>query len=234
MKKYRRLLFTLLICCLSVSLYAQSNADKEYAQGVQLMKTMTVAKQNEAIKKFSAAKIMYNTAENKKKCNNMIAQCKKNIKKINPNPDPVPVPEPVPYPTPNPTPNPLPNPVPGPVAGSYNFTQMEQDFIQQANDTGYQACVWWYSDNSSIVALMQVSNEYGVYYSATEFEGARQMDYMLTYQGIDDMGNYYFYVNQMNASFVMSADESYIMVGNKRAPRVSAQQCNMIAKKFKR
>ena len=206
MKKYRRLLFTLLICCLSVSLYAQSAADNEYAQGVQLMKTKTVEKQNEAIKKFSAAKIMYNTAEKKKKCNNMIAQCKKNIEEINPDLD----------------------------VDSDDFPQMEQEFFQLAFENGFQASVWWYSDYATILALMQVSNEYGVYYCATEFDSSRQMDHMLTYQGQDAMGNYYFYVNQMNASFTMSADESYIMVGNKRLQRVSAQQCNMIAKKFKR
>lgn len=222
MKKYRRLLFTLLICCLSVSLYAQSNADKEYAQGVQLMKTMTVAKQKEAINKFSAAKIMYNTAENKKKCNNMIAKCKKNIFEIE-------------HPKP-----PIPNPdqdsiyIPDPVLDSYDFPQLEQEFIQQAYEIGYQARVSWYSDNSSIVALMHVSNEYGSYFSITEFENTGQTDYMLTYQGQNSWGNHSFYVNQLNTSFLLSADESYIMVGNKKAQRVTAQQCNIIAKNFRR
>ena len=116
---------------------------------------------------------MYNTAANKKKCDDMIALCKKNIKKIGkPTPDPVP----------------LPNPIPG----KYNFPQMEQEFIQQASEMGYQARVWWYSDNTSIVALMQMWNDYGTLYSATEFENAGQMDYMLTYRGQDNMRNYIF------------------------------------------
>jgi len=61
---------------------AQSNADKLFMEGQELMKTMTIDKQQQAIKKFTAAKIAYTPAEKKQMCDNQIDICNKNIQSI--------------------------------------------------------------------------------------------------------------------------------------------------------
>lgn len=82
MKNFKYLLVCLLSWCV-MGLNAQtSNADKLFLQGQQLQKTMTVASQNAAIKKFMAAKTFYTVATNKTMCDNQITICKNNIKTI--------------------------------------------------------------------------------------------------------------------------------------------------------
>lgn len=58
---------------------AQSNGDKLFMEGQALQQKQTIASQNQAIKKFEAAKVVYTTADKKKMCDNQITICKNNI-----------------------------------------------------------------------------------------------------------------------------------------------------------
>lgn len=80
--RYIKVVLCTLMLCFTVSAAAQSNADKLFMEGQQLMKTMTVDKQQQAIKKFTAAKIAYTPAEKKQMCDNQITICNKNIQTI--------------------------------------------------------------------------------------------------------------------------------------------------------
>ena len=80
--RYIKAVLCTLMLCFTVSATAQSNADKLFMEGQQLMKTMTVDKQQQAIKKFTAAKIAYTPAEKKQMCDNQITICNKNIQTI--------------------------------------------------------------------------------------------------------------------------------------------------------
>lgn len=80
--KHLKLLLITLFACLSVSLHAQTAGDKLFAEGKQLQNKMTIASQEAAIKKFTAAKIVYDAAAKKGSCDKHISQCKQNIKKL--------------------------------------------------------------------------------------------------------------------------------------------------------
>lgn len=73
-----RMLFVLLLSCLTYESYAQSG-DKLFMEGQQMQQNMTIASQNAAIKKFQAAKVVYTTADKKKMCDNQITICNRNI-----------------------------------------------------------------------------------------------------------------------------------------------------------
>lgn len=90
-QKYRFLLFLFMIC-LSIESHAQTDADSEYKKGIELQKKKTVSSQNEAIARFEAARTLYVSKENKKKCDNQIAKCRKIIKELQPKPKPKPKP----------------------------------------------------------------------------------------------------------------------------------------------
>ena len=75
-----RFLFSLAVFLLPFTIQAQTNADNLFLQGQNLQKTMTVASQNAAIKKFQAAKVLYTTASKKSMCDNQIAACNTNIR----------------------------------------------------------------------------------------------------------------------------------------------------------
>ena len=79
MKKVLVVIFTL---SLSLMVSAQSAGDKLFLAGQQLQKVMTVASQNEAIKKFQAAKVVYTSADKKTMCDNQIAICNNNLKSL--------------------------------------------------------------------------------------------------------------------------------------------------------
>lgn len=64
---------------LPVYVCAQSTGDKLFMEGQKLQQTMTKASQQQAIKKFQAAKIAYTAKEKKTMCDNQIAICKQNI-----------------------------------------------------------------------------------------------------------------------------------------------------------
>lgn len=61
---------------------AQTSGDKLFLEGQNLQKVLTVSSQNAAIKKFTAAKVVYATPEKKKMCDNQIAVCKSNIRSL--------------------------------------------------------------------------------------------------------------------------------------------------------
>ena len=73
--------------CLSIESSAQKDADQEYNKGIELQKTKTISNQNKAIKRFEAAKVLYTTDANKKKCDSQIEKCRKTIKALKPKPD---------------------------------------------------------------------------------------------------------------------------------------------------
>lgn len=75
-------LATLFLCTLlfAVGASAQSAADAKYKQGLSYQKKMTVADQDKAIACFSSAKKMYDSAKNKKQCDDAI-QVSVSIKK---------------------------------------------------------------------------------------------------------------------------------------------------------
>ena len=81
-----RLLIFLFMMCLSMESHAQTDADSEYKKGIELQKKKTISDQNEAIARFEAAKTLYVSKENKKKCDNQIAKCRKTIKELKPKP----------------------------------------------------------------------------------------------------------------------------------------------------
>ena len=70
----------ILMCAMTVS--AQSNGDKLFMEGQALQQKQTIASQNQAIKKFEAAKVVYTSADKKKMCDNQIAICKNNISSL--------------------------------------------------------------------------------------------------------------------------------------------------------
>lgn len=71
-----------ILLSMSINTNAQSNGDKLFMEGQNLQKTMTVASQNAAIKKFQAAKVVYTTSDKKKMCDNQISICKSNISSL--------------------------------------------------------------------------------------------------------------------------------------------------------
>lgn len=75
-------LFVIFFTIISISTFAQTKADKLFSEGINLQKTMTMSSQEAAIKKFSAAKIIYNVSDKKQNCVKQIAVCKKNINKL--------------------------------------------------------------------------------------------------------------------------------------------------------
>lgn len=80
--KYIRLIIITALLSVACTAVAQTDADNLYLEGQKLQQTMTVAKQNEAIKKFNAAKVLYTSSSKKTMCDNQITQCKKNISSI--------------------------------------------------------------------------------------------------------------------------------------------------------
>lgn len=72
-------LTTLLMLCATFNALAQSSGDKLFMEGQKLQQTQTVAAQNQAIKKFQSAKVVYTTTDKKKMCDNQIAICNNNI-----------------------------------------------------------------------------------------------------------------------------------------------------------
>lgn len=84
MKKTKKMItlrsfWVMLTLILAVNVSAQSNGDKLFMEGQTLQQTQTIAAQNQAIKKFQAAKIVYTTAEKKQMCDNQISICNSNI-----------------------------------------------------------------------------------------------------------------------------------------------------------
>lgn len=83
MKRYMlRNLCVLIFSALCTVVGAQSSGDKLFLEGQNLQKVLTVGSQNAAIKKFTAAKVVYVTADKKKMCDNQIAVCRSNIKSL--------------------------------------------------------------------------------------------------------------------------------------------------------
>ena len=83
-----RMTMMLLVYHLSlVTAVAQSECQSLYNQGINLQKKKTVASQNQAIAKFKAAKVCYDSQANKSKCDAQIAKCNKTIAALN-NPKP--------------------------------------------------------------------------------------------------------------------------------------------------
>ncbi len=74
-----RNLCVLIFFAVCVAAGAQSSGDKLFLEGQNLQKVLTVGSQNAAIKKFTAAKVVYMTADKKKMCDNQIAVCRSNI-----------------------------------------------------------------------------------------------------------------------------------------------------------
>lgn len=76
---------TILLLMVSTTVSAQSNGDKLFMEGQALQQKQTIASQNQAIKKFEAAKVVYTSADKKKMCDNQIAICNNNkssLKKV--------------------------------------------------------------------------------------------------------------------------------------------------------
>lgn len=107
----KKLFVFLLTLTLSLTVYAQSDADNLFKAGQELQKVMTVDSQNKAIGKFKNAKAIYVSAAKKASCDSQIAICNQNIQKIRDNKGPKgdkkkgkvenkPTPEPEPEPTP--------------------------------------------------------------------------------------------------------------------------------------
>lgn len=79
MKKYIRYFICAIMLAISSAGYAQSNGDKLFMEGQKLQQTQTITAQNQAIKKFQAAKVVYTTADKKTMCDNQISICQSNI-----------------------------------------------------------------------------------------------------------------------------------------------------------
>ncbi len=78
------IMFCAIFCCATVMMAEKNTAaDKLYSQGVALQQTMTVSAQNQAIRKFQAAKGTYNSAEKKALCDKAIALSRQLIRNIN-------------------------------------------------------------------------------------------------------------------------------------------------------
>ena len=88
MKKMNRMLLwvksiaAILLLTAVTTVSAQSNGDKLFMEGQALQQKQTVASQNQAIKKFEAAKVVYTSADKKKMCDNQIAICNNNISSL--------------------------------------------------------------------------------------------------------------------------------------------------------
>lgn len=74
-----RLMVSIVMLSVVGGISAQSNGDKLFMEGQKLQQTQTIASQNQAIKKFQAAKVIYATADKKTMCDNQIAICNNNI-----------------------------------------------------------------------------------------------------------------------------------------------------------
>lgn len=72
----------ILLLMVSTTVSAQSNGDKLFMEGQTLQQKQTIASQNQAIKKFEAAKVVYTSADKKKMCDNQIAICNNNISSL--------------------------------------------------------------------------------------------------------------------------------------------------------
>lgn len=81
--EYLKYLLCMLMFSIGLTLQAQSDGDKLFIEGQKLQQVQTVASQNAAIKKFNAAKVVYRIASKKKMCDNQVAICRANIKRIN-------------------------------------------------------------------------------------------------------------------------------------------------------
>lgn len=77
-----RNIVTILILIVTHTISAQSNGDKLFMEGQALQQKQTIVSQNQAIKKFEAAKVVYTTADKKKMCDNQIAICNNNISSL--------------------------------------------------------------------------------------------------------------------------------------------------------
>ena len=71
-----RLIIVTFFMCLSMSVFAQANADKLFNEGQKLMEKGTRQSYALAIKKFKAAKALYATEAKKKLCDDQIRLCK--------------------------------------------------------------------------------------------------------------------------------------------------------------
>ncbi|MBR1504344.1 MAG: BACON domain-containing protein [Prevotella sp.] len=74
--------FACLLFCTTNLMAQSSRGDKLFLEGQNLQKTMTIASQNAAIKKFNQAKVAYSSADKKSMCDNQIGICNENIKRI--------------------------------------------------------------------------------------------------------------------------------------------------------
>lgn len=74
-----RLVCGLVVLFCSIMASAQTSGDKLFLEGQKLQQKMTVDAQTSAIKKFRAAKVIYNTTEKKTMCDNQIAICSRNL-----------------------------------------------------------------------------------------------------------------------------------------------------------
>ena len=83
MKLILKLLMVVVFSLSAMGSYAQSIGDKLFAQGQKMQMVQTVKSQNQAIRKFIAAQKAYDSKAKKNMCDNQIAICKSNIKKLN-------------------------------------------------------------------------------------------------------------------------------------------------------
>lgn len=74
-----RLICMLVVLLCSITVSAQTSGDKLFLEGQKLQQKMTVDAQSSAIKKFRAAKVVYNTTDKKTMCDNQITICRKNL-----------------------------------------------------------------------------------------------------------------------------------------------------------
>ena len=77
-----RIIIGVLALITALSASAQSKGDQLFLEGQKLQQTMTISSQNQAIKKFEAAKVVYTSTDKKTMCDNQISQCKKNISSL--------------------------------------------------------------------------------------------------------------------------------------------------------
>lgn len=83
MGKYSaKILFVLMVCVVSLSVYAQSSCDKLFANGVKLQQTMTISSQRKAITFFEKAKACYDSQAKKDLCDEQIKSCRNIIAQI--------------------------------------------------------------------------------------------------------------------------------------------------------
>ena len=77
-----RSVVTVIMLMITMMCFAQSNGDKLFMEGQALQQKQTIASQNQAIKKFEAAKVVYTSSDKKKMCDNQIAICNSNISSL--------------------------------------------------------------------------------------------------------------------------------------------------------